>query len=189
VSEALEAIRRALADFSDTIEGYETALREDFGLLILRAIEDQGISQKVLADKADVPEPFVSRLVNAKSNCELRTIALIMHALGVKPALVRRTTTTDRMEDHGKESQAVKRSIKLSDTYPIANYSANGLTGTGPGNPHGVVRQRKRVGKGGPPTDRFVLVPGGSGVAKSEIRDFPGRYIGAARTTNHRSIG
>ena len=53
-------------------------------LKILRAISDQGSSQKKLADKMEVSAQYINKIVKGSENLSLETIAKLETALGIQ---------------------------------------------------------------------------------------------------------
>ena len=78
--------------FDDLIEDKErfesdtaqSAALIDAANIIAEALREQGLRQKDLAEKLSVSEGYVSRLLSGDENLTVRTMARILHALGLQ---------------------------------------------------------------------------------------------------------
>jgi ribosome-binding protein aMBF1 (putative translation factor) len=68
-------------------EGSGIDLRLDLSKLILEQLALLGWTQKELAKRAGMKEPFVTRVLNADSNCTFAIADRLLRALGIKASL------------------------------------------------------------------------------------------------------
>ncbi len=80
-------IRSMLAEldrFDQTSESVGLELRLSLAETILRHLKAKGWTQAMLARKAGVKEPFISRVLHSNANCTLDTAGKLLFALGVR---------------------------------------------------------------------------------------------------------
>ena len=75
---------RVLREFEKTPESVGVDLRLDLADLVMKHLDRLGWTQKRLAKQADMQESFISRIINAESNCTFEVAGRIVHALGVQ---------------------------------------------------------------------------------------------------------
>lgn len=74
----------ALETFKQTPESVGLELRLSLSQTILRHLKEKGWTQAVLAKKAGMKEPFVSRVLHSNANCTLDTAGKLLFALGIR---------------------------------------------------------------------------------------------------------
>lgn len=88
---------------------------------ILRAISDQGISQKKLADKMDVSAQYINKIVKGSENLSLETISKLEMHLGIQLIDVVGFTTSVNYEIPESVQPEMNRSAEISKDIPLAN--------------------------------------------------------------------
>lgn len=83
-----DQIARA-SDLEDA-EDISMELRLDFADLIMKYLKQKNWTQSRLAKECGISTPVLSRFVQADANCQLESIARVLHALGVRPSIVER---------------------------------------------------------------------------------------------------
>lgn len=79
-----ERARAALRAFRQDPQSVGYRLRLNLVDILADRMDEQGISQAELAEAADCLPSFVSRVMNAESNCTLETAGRLLFALGVR---------------------------------------------------------------------------------------------------------
>jgi len=80
---------KALEAFHESPESVGFQWRLDLTTLLCELLEEHGWTQRKLADEAGVSEAFVSRIINADSNCEFGTAGRLLFALGIREGEVK----------------------------------------------------------------------------------------------------
>lgn len=88
---------------------------------ILRAISDQGISQKKLADKMDVSAQYINKIVKGSENLSLETISKLEMHLGIQLIDVVGFTTSVNYEIPESVQPEMNRSAEISKDIPLEN--------------------------------------------------------------------
>lgn len=83
-----KALRKTLADFERTPESRGYELRLDLADLVISHLRRKGWTQKKLAEKANMKESFITRIVHAEQNCTLDVIGRLLFALDIRANLV-----------------------------------------------------------------------------------------------------
>ena len=83
----IQELLNDLEAFNNTPQGRGYDLRLDLSSIIVRQLDAKGWTQKELADRAGVKEPFITRLIHAGTNCTFETAGRILFALGVRAEL------------------------------------------------------------------------------------------------------
>jgi len=73
--------------FDDSGEGFGFDLRLDLASLIVDALK-RGVSQREIARRAGMKPAVVNRIVHSEANCTFDSAGRILHAIGVKAAIV-----------------------------------------------------------------------------------------------------
>ncbi len=79
-----DRVVRALDGFNDNPQSVGMRFRLDLSKLICDALDAKGWTQRDLAREAGMKESFVSRVVNADSNCTFDVAGRLLFALGAR---------------------------------------------------------------------------------------------------------
>jgi len=79
-----ERVEARLQKFKETPESVGHELRLHLSSLLCRHLSIKGWTQKRLADEAGMQESFVSRVMNADSNCTFDVAGRLLFALGLR---------------------------------------------------------------------------------------------------------
>jgi len=84
MSHAVHDILRALAEYEDTAASVGLELRVSLTETILRHLRRKDWSQRELAARTNLKEPYISRILHSNANCTLDTAGKFLHALGIR---------------------------------------------------------------------------------------------------------
>ena len=88
-------------------------------LKILRAISDQGSSQRKLADKMEVSAQYINKIVKGSENLSLETISKLEMALGIQLIEVVGFSSFVSYEIPESIQPEVSRSAEIKDDLPL----------------------------------------------------------------------
>ena len=88
-------------------------------LKILRAISDQGSSQRKLADKMEVSAQYINKIVKGSENLSLETISKLEMALGIQLIEVVGFSSFVSYEIPKSIQPEVSRSAEIKDDLPL----------------------------------------------------------------------
>ena len=128
-----ERIEKFLALVSDETSGFEkkalwrkanknwldkSAL---IAIKILRAITDQGISQKKLADKMEVSAQYINKIVKGSENLSLETISKLEMHLGIQLIEIAGFTSSVSYEIPESVQPEINMSTEIRKDIPLGN--------------------------------------------------------------------
>ncbi len=76
-----------LDEYEKDPESYGIQLRLNLAEIVIRQLDARGWTQRDLAERAGLKEPYVSRVIHSDANCTLESAGRLLHALGVEAAL------------------------------------------------------------------------------------------------------
>ena len=79
-----ERVGRLLGEFKENPQSVGFLWRLNLSDILLDRMSDQACTQKQLADKAGMKQPFVSRIINSDSNCTFDVAGRLLFALGIR---------------------------------------------------------------------------------------------------------
>ncbi|KKL74080.1 hypothetical protein LCGC14_2068450 [marine sediment metagenome] len=82
-SKAIERIHALLAEYEATPESRGLELRLNLAEIVIRQLRELGWTQRDLASRTSMKEPFISRIVHSNANCTLDTAGKLLFALGI----------------------------------------------------------------------------------------------------------
>jgi predicted XRE-type DNA-binding protein len=102
----VDSYLKSLKDFGETAEGYALDLRADLARLMLHGLKNSPVNQSELAKAIKTTPAQISKIIHSDANCQISTIATVLHFLGIKPCLMEAGNThvadTFRMSDYAK---------------------------------------------------------------------------------------
>ena len=85
-----EFLRHGFEEFRKTPESFTITLQMSLSRLILEALRDNGWRQRDLAEKAQVKESFLTRVIHGDSNWTAATAGKLLCALGERAVIQRK---------------------------------------------------------------------------------------------------
>jgi len=76
--------KQILDDYEQSIEGIDFDMRMDLAEIITSSLADNRWSQVDLGSRSGIDPSVLSRLIHARENFTVRTVARIVHALGLR---------------------------------------------------------------------------------------------------------
>lgn len=94
VDDILRQLKTTEQAFDRSADALALHLRLDLSALVLEALEGLGWTQAALARATGIGPPKISAIVHADANCQIDTIARLLHALKIKARLVQASRVT-----------------------------------------------------------------------------------------------
>jgi transcriptional regulator with XRE-family HTH domain len=107
--------RQSYERFKSTPESYAITLQTSLTRLVLESLKDRGWTQRDLAKRANIKEPFLTRTLQG-DNWTTATAGKLLCALGVRAEIARKNTSTIplRFAEHApKTTYSRKHSVKF----------------------------------------------------------------------------
>ncbi len=82
-------IRERLASFRQTPESFAHELRLSLSEIVMEELREHGLSQRELAEKSGMKEPFITRVLSGDQNWTTETAGRVLHALAVRGRISR----------------------------------------------------------------------------------------------------
>ncbi len=79
-----QSAARLLEDFRESPQSIGYLWRLDLSRILIERMEEKRWTQKQLADETEMQQPFVSRIMNADSNCTFDVAGRLLFALGFR---------------------------------------------------------------------------------------------------------
>lgn len=83
-----DRVERARESFNESPQSIGLRFRLDLSRLVCDALDAKSWTQRDLAREAGMKESFVSRIINADSNCTFDVAGRLLFALGIRPGEV-----------------------------------------------------------------------------------------------------
>lgn len=96
----IQDLHDELDQFKDSEFGFGYDLRVDLGNLIIEQMQSLNWTQAQVAQAAGVKASFINRIIHAEANCTFAVAGKILHALCVKPKLMRDERTFMNYSSH-----------------------------------------------------------------------------------------
>lgn len=136
-----ERVGRLLGEFKENPQSVGYLWRLNLSDILLDRINDQGCTQKQLADKAGMKQPFVSRIINSDSNCTFDVAGRLLFALGIRegevilakaPSMDATTKDSDATAStftfeggNGATNERITRTESIEDPSPLGFVGTN----------------------------------------------------------------